>query len=189
MVIGIYNNYAEVIFKKVYKARVPIISTYSEHELDVVGIPMNVIGDSNKNSYNELVLTMITINDMVEKYNNGFNINIIEEKDMKEIYHVIQKHLEAWQAFKVHSLNQTAIPVDDLILLDKFASEIFTLNKRSIVKDDIINKPSFTNDFSSMLMGKKQPTVQDIDYDTIERTSIAPEPKREGKYDLNTLLM
>ncbi len=189
MKIGIYNNYAEVIFRKLFSVRVPIISTYSEQELETVGVPVNVIDGKKHDSYNEMTLVMITIADMVEKYNNGMPITVVNEKDIIEIYDVVQKHLNAWKFQKITSPNQAQIGVDDdLILMDKFINEVFNINKRNIVDSSELNKNSFVSDFKATLMSPVKVNKSVIDYDKVERISTAPKVKRQSKYDLSSLL-
>jgi len=191
MIFGIYDNWADVIFNKLYDAYVPIISTYSEDELDIVGVPLNIIDDERHNSFNEKVLVKITIVDMIEKFNKGFAVSVAKQSDVEQIYDVIQKHLIAWRDYGVKSLNQASLPRDDLILMDKFANEIFNINKRTIIQKDISKPKSFSNDFRSLMMSEivVNKTEPEIEYDEIERQSIAPKKIRESKYDLNSLLM
>jgi len=189
MVLGIYDNWADVIFNKLYKVRVPLLSTYSEEELDIVGIPFNVIDGDNHDAHELTTIVMIPIVSMVEKYNNGFSVAVVEPRDMDQIYDVITNHLLAWRNHRATSLNQTALPAEDLVLLDKFAQEIFGNNKKTIIKTNVIATKAFGGNFSDLLMRNNKRIQPEIDYDKVERESMAPKIKREAKYDLNSLLM
>jgi len=189
VVLDIYEHWADVIFNKLYRVTVPVLATYSQDELDIVGIPLNVIDDVKHDSHEQRVEVMIPIVDMVEKFNNGFRVAVINSEDVDEIYDVINKHLSAWRDHSVVSLNQTAMPTEDLILLDKFASEIFSLNKRTIVDKTVVRAPAFSGNFNALMMRENPIVKQEIDYDSVERESIAPKNRRKSKYDLNTLLM
>ena len=188
-----YKNNADVIFHKLFLARVPILSTFSEEEIEITGIPMhqNMEDDKKTESMLNTTTVMITINDMVEKYKNGFKISIVNYEDMSFIYDVIQDHLLAWRNRRITSLNSTSTNVDnDLIDLDSFANEIFGIHKVKIVNDNMIVKPAFTNSLADMLMSPTTPKkeINVIDYDEVTRTELAPERVRKEKYDLNSLL-
>ena len=188
-----YKNNADVIFHKLFLARVPILATFSEEEIEITGIPMhqNMEDDKKTESMLNTTTVMITINDMVEKYKNGFKISIVNYEDMSFIYDVIQDHLLAWRNRRITSLNSTSTNVDnDLIDLDSFANEIFGIHKVKIVNDNMIVKPAFTNSLANMLMSPTTPKkeINVIDYDEVTRTELAPERVRKEKYDLNSLL-
>ena len=188
-----YKNNADVIFHKLFLARVPILSTFSEEEIEITGIPMhqNMEDETKTESMLNTTTVMITINDMVEKYKNGFKISIVNYEDMSFIYDVIQDHLLAWRNRRITSLNSTSTNVDnDLIDLDSFANEIFGIHKVKIVNDNMIVKPAFTNSLADILMSPTTPKkeINVIDYDEVTRTELAPERVRKEKYDLNSLL-
>ena len=188
-----YKNNADVIFHKLFLARVPILSTFSEEEIEITGIPMHQDMEDEKKTESMLNTTtvMITINDMVEKYKYGFRISIVNYEDMSFIYAVIQDHLLAWRNRRITSLNSTSTNVDnDLIDLDSFANEIFGIHKVKIVNDNMIVKPAFTNSLADILMSPTTPKkeINVIDYDEVTRTELAPERVRKEKYDLNSLL-
>ena len=71
-------------------------------------------------------LRMINIVRMATLWNQKANIYLSDVKDSKKIYDAISKHLIAWRIFLTGSYN-TVIkpPVDDLLLLDQFASMIY----------------------------------------------------------------
>ena len=188
-----YKNNADVIFHKLFLARVPILSTFSEEEIEITGIPMHQDMEDEKKTESMLNTTtvMITINDMVEKYKNGFKISIVNYEDMSFIYAIIQDHLLAWRNRRITSLNSTSTNVDnDLIDLDSFANEIFGIHKVTIVNDKMIVKPAFTNSLADILLSPTTPKkeINVIDYDEVTRTELAPERVRKEKYDLNSLL-
>ena len=188
-----YKNNADVIFHKLFLARVPILSTYSEEEIEITGIPMHQNNETDKRTESMLDTTtvMITINDMVEKYKNGFKISLVNYDDMSFVYNVIQDHLLAWKNRRITSLNKTSSNVDeDLIFLDSFANEIFDIHKVKIIDENMTVKPAFTNNLANILMSPTTPKkeVGIINYDEVTRTELAPERVRKEKYDLNSLL-
>jgi len=184
-----YANYADLIFHKLYHVRIPVLATYSDAELDLIGIPMNVIDGANKDVSAELTDAMLPISRLAELYNNGFKITLIDNRDINEIYNAIDKHLQTWQGKQMFSLNVGTGPVDDLKILDKFANEMFSNNKVTIV-DELTNAPNaYTNAFSKMLMSPVEEVAPNkIIYADVKRESLSPKIKRKEKYDLNNLL-
>jgi hypothetical protein len=186
-----YKNNADVIFHKVFLARVPILSTYREDEIEITGIPMHQNDDKRTNSMLDLTTVMITINDMVEKHKNGFKISLVNYEDVIFIYNVIQDHLLAWRNRGMTSLNKVYNNIDDdLINLDKFANEIFNIHKVNIIDVSMVVKPAFTSSLADLFMSPTTPKkeVGVINYDEVTRTELAPEKVRKEKYDLNSLL-
>lgn len=192
MDIGIYKNYADVIFNQRFLVNVPVLATYSEEEMDILGVPMHIENDETKfKAEFDMTTAMITINDMINIYNNGFPIRLLNNDDVLYIYNVIQNHLLAWKNRGVNSLNKVYLDIDDdLITLDKFANEIFGLHKIDIVNSNMIVKPTFENSLFDILMSPTTPrkNLNVINYDEVTRTELAPKKIRSEKYDLNSLL-
>lgn len=186
-----YKNNADDIFHKRFLARVPILSTYTEEEIEITGIPMHQNDDKRNNSMLDTTTVMITINDMVEKHKNGFKISLVNYDDVIFIYNVIQDHLLAWRNRAITSLNKVHEDIDDdLINLDKFANEIFNIHKVNIVDTSMIVKPAFTSNLVDLFMSPTIPKkeIGVINYEEVTRTELAPERVRKEKYDLNSLL-
>jgi len=123
---------------KLYLVRVPIIATYSQAELDLYGIPTDFIdGKEQKESYKEFTNAMIPIASMINMYENGYPIKIINHNDSVEIYNSLEKYLKDWSVDFRYSPNMKVdtIDKDRLELIDKFLTEVFDFNKGSIVKD------------------------------------------------------
>jgi hypothetical protein len=123
---------------KLYLVRVPIIATYSQAELDLYGIPTDFVdGKEEKESYKEFTNAMIPIARMIEMYEFGYPIKIINKKDSVAIYNALEKYLKDWSVDFRYSPNMKVdtIDKDRLELIDKFLNEVFDFNKGSIVKD------------------------------------------------------
>ena len=113
------------IFRQLFQCRVPYLQTFSTDYINLYGFPAS--GDSRLDSEtaNELIVTMITINQMVEYYNTGITVHVVDYKDTKKIYEYISNHLNAWKFKLENSFHIKDAPIDELILLDKFASVVY----------------------------------------------------------------
>lgn len=188
---------ADIIFKKLYRVRVPTLATYTESELEVLGIPVDIDADGKEHDGSmEMRVVEMSIARLLEIYENGFPIRVINNNDVHEIYHVIQEHIGAFNNFVRRSPNQARIvPYEDLERLDNFANEIFGNNKRRLVNAEMVKPDNgFDTGLGDMMMrsdgkiaGKVKPS-DEIDYDSIEHQSQVPKPTQQRKYALGNLL-
>lgn len=184
-----------IIFEKLYPAKVPIISTYNEVELDLYGIPYGSVNGKLEDMSKDLVSVEITVNRMVEMFENGFQILLPNADDITEIYMAIQNHIHHCQNVIRRSPNKnTQVPEEDLIRLDAFAKAIFDVNKQKIVRDHMdIDKNMFGNKLRGRMMrpdGKinSQEAVQHEDIESINHIAQIKKSQSTRKYSLQQLL-
>ena len=79
--------------------------------------------------------TMLTINQMAEYFRQGADLYLKKKSDTKRVYEIISNHLESWQRFLLVNLHIKGPPVDDLMLLDKFAGVVYEHAKRIMSQD------------------------------------------------------
>lgn len=113
------------IWNKLFRCRVPNIQTMSVEYIQQYGMPVSGDPRHDKETADELVMRMLSINQMVEMYKNGVTVSVCRAEDTKEIYDHIVKHLTAWKDRLEYSLNVRGAPLDDLVLLDTFASAVY----------------------------------------------------------------
>lgn len=108
-----------------FHCRVSNIQTMSVEYLAEVGMPS--IGDPihDTQTANELVDRMLSVSQMVEYHQHGVNIHVIKYEDTKRIYELISNHLNAWKQQLENGFNIRGAPIEDLILLDKFANVVY----------------------------------------------------------------
>jgi len=113
------------IFKKLFMCRVKNIDSMSPEYIRMFGSPDS--GDSviDQETANELVIRMLSINEMVEYFRNGVVVHVVNYSDTKEIYERISNHLNAWKLKIEREFHVRDAPVADLVLLDKFASTVY----------------------------------------------------------------
>lgn len=78
----------------------------------------SVLGES-------LVPAYITINDMVEYYRDGVVFHLTDSEAPKKIYEAVTEHTGRWREALQYSMNISAAPVEDLILMEQFVSSIY----------------------------------------------------------------
>jgi hypothetical protein len=111
-----------------FRCRVPFIQTMSVDYMQHFGMP--TVGDSryahyDKEMANEPITTMLSINQMVEYFRKGVTVAVCRHADTKVIYEHISNHLRAWKDKLEVGFNIRSAPIEDLILLDKFANAVY----------------------------------------------------------------
>ena len=113
------------LWHKLFTCRVKLISTMSEDYIKLFGMPSTGIPEYDREIPNEMVIRMLTINQMVEFFKQGVTVHVIDYKDTKTIYELITDHLMAWKQKLAVGFNNRAAPIEDLILLDQFANVVY----------------------------------------------------------------
>ena len=127
------------IWEDLYEVRLPFALSRSIGEMQTYGIRVSGVPSIDRGMRNELVKCMKTIADMIDLYKEGCPIRIVRVNDTKLIYEAITEHLLAWKEQLRRGININNAPVQDLILMDKFAHEIYEFAKFEFIDDDINN--------------------------------------------------
>ena len=131
------------IWYKKYKCRLRLIETRSIDELREYGMPTVFDKEYDNATANELVIRMLTVNEMVEYYKKNVSIFVVNYDDTKLIYDDIMTHLKAWKHYLDTTLMSSGdAPVEDLILLDKFANIVYK-HAVHLFSDDYITSSLF----------------------------------------------
>ena len=120
----------EKLNKKLILVRVPQVALYSEEELKLLGIPIDVIdGKEDKKSVTQYTTVMLPLSKILDIYSNGFTIRIVNSDEIPAIAEFLTEVL---------SLLEYSLNVSDTELKDKikmFLDGVIELNK-----DYIVNK-------------------------------------------------
>lgn len=153
------------IFKKLFMCRVSNIQSMSVEYLQHHGMPS--VGDSRHDTEtaNELVTRMLPISEMVKFFNDGVPVRVCNYADTKEIYERITDHLNFWKQNLENGLNTRGAPIDDLLLMDRFAMTVYEFAKHQftteIVDSIIARRMSSTLRVSrDRIMGRKPKTIE-----------------------------
>jgi hypothetical protein len=113
------------LFKSLFRVRVRQKDLYTKAMIAQSGLPTLGDPELDKDMLEAKVVIQITINDMIERVNDGIQIGIIRSEDTKTIYNICYRYLEAWQDHRRDELNRRAPPTDDLMKIDAFAKLLY----------------------------------------------------------------
>lgn len=139
---------------QLFLVRVPIVATYTDEEISLLGLPINVDhgfdygstgGRYDYNAYKELTTVMLPLTKIVDIYCSGHKIAVVNQSDIPIIYEILEKYLMGVTTVKNYSLNHAMIQEDRLDDIERFAQEMFGLNKGVIAKSvyEQMSKNSF----------------------------------------------
>lgn len=182
------------IFNKRYLVKTKDIALRTEEDIRLYGIRINDHQTINQTIDVNNTTCMLTINEMVEIYENGYPITIINTNDKLAILESIESYLKSWEMLVNSSVNTMDVPYGDLIRLDDFATNVFNISKALIIKKPHIDKSEQSkrlcltlppNPFESM--GNPN-TNKKINYDDLNRTPQSNTFKRRiGGQSINLL--
>jgi len=113
------------LWHKLFMCRVSNIQSMSIEYIQSFGMPSSGIPELDNETANELVIRMLSVNQMIEFFKNGITVHVVNYKDTKEIYERISDHLNAWKQNLSTSFNIRNAPLEDLVLLDRFANVVY----------------------------------------------------------------
>lgn len=108
-----------------YRVRMPYMQTRTVQDIREKGTVVSGIPSYDRDIPNQLVVMMLTISQMADYFKEDVPIRVCSEADVKTIYEDISQHIHAWKARLERGINIGDAPVDDLILLDRFANSIY----------------------------------------------------------------
>jgi len=139
----------EHIWDYLYKIQVPFLQSRSDGELEKYGTYLSGNEDVDTDIGLDMMTTMKSIAQMIVYYKEGVSIGLINVNDSKSIYDAIQRHLEAWSEQLEVGINIGDAPIDDLIIMDEFANNVFDVSKHlyevGYSDNIIIKKLGFNN--------------------------------------------
>lgn len=123
------------IFDKLYRVSIPTRQMQTIEEQRTFGI--RAIGDKTLDNalLNERTITWISIDKMIDYFKEGVTVGIIDPSDCKRIYDAISPHLSHWIGHFQRGVNFSNAPVEDLILMDKFAATVYSHAKYHFTSD------------------------------------------------------
>jgi hypothetical protein len=113
------------IWEELYLCRVSNFKTMSVDYLKIFGTPTSNMPAVDDELSKELIQVMIPIATMIDYYKEGIPVRIVKSSDTKFIYEAISTHLTYWKDQLATGFNTRNAPVDDLIIMDRFAQEIY----------------------------------------------------------------
>lgn len=150
----------EYIFNRRFKCLINELENTSIEYLKLFG--HITTGDRNidKELANQWITTYKTIAEMATLFGQGITVKVPSMKDVEVIYRYVEHHLARWANVARVSLNRGDMPVEDLLLLDKFATALYPYARE--MTSNIADNPFerfINNEFINIdnVLGKKQP--------------------------------
>ena len=113
------------IFKKLFNCRISNIQSMSVDYLQHFGMPVSGHPEYDKEISHELIERLLPISEMVKYFNDGVTVEVVNYSDTKVIYEYITDHLNFWKNRIEDSFNARGAPIDDLIVMDRFAMSVY----------------------------------------------------------------
>lgn len=113
------------IWYKRYRCKVHFAESRGVEDIRTNGMPSSGDPYYDREIADQLVIRMLTIDQMVEFYKRSVRIYVVNASDTKLIYEDIVAHLKAWKAYLNTSFSDPSAPLDDLRLMDQFAKIIY----------------------------------------------------------------
>lgn len=107
------------------------------------GVLLSGHREIDKDASNREVTTYLSINDMIEMYKIGTPVKVLDPADTKKIYDNISMHLQMWKHQLERGVNLGNAPIEDLMILDRFANTVYAHAKYQFkggVIDSIVAK-------------------------------------------------
>lgn len=164
------------LFDYLFKVKVPYLQSMSIDTLRLRGVHQSGVSSIDNSVDKEWLTSMMSVAKMTDYYKEGIPLKIPSYKDIVEIYDIITNHINAWKYQIQNSINVRAAPIEDLILLDRFANSVYDKAKYQFTND------AYTSILAQYLGGAnkhnprnffKKEVVQKTDEDYAERDSLA----------------
>lgn len=126
-----------------YKVKIPYQQSRSMQDIRAHGTNVCGIKEIDASASSEYYTTMITPAQMAEYFREGVPIRVCRYSDTEEIYEAISMHIHAWKNKLEKGINIGDAPIDDLILLDRFANVVYDKAKYQFtpeILDSILGK-------------------------------------------------
>lgn len=125
------------LFDYYYEVRIPYLSTVSVGYARAVGTYSSTDKEVDRMMNSQWIQTMMPISGMIDKFKEGAQVRVVNEKDIVPIYTAITNHLNAWRGMLERGINIGGAPVDDLLHMDRFAADLYEYAKHTARPDTL----------------------------------------------------
>lgn len=139
-----------------FNVTVPYISIVSDEEMELYGLPMDVVNNGRiQRGYTHMSDVMLPLYRIIEIYNNGYPITLKKREDVSKIYEILENYLDKIEQYKNTTVHKPIFDETALQVVDRFANEIFNLNKGEIGLAAVTLQNGFSIGLGS-IMGEKR---------------------------------
>lgn len=115
-----------VIWNDLFHVVVAQKHTLSPNHLTNIGIPTTGIHEYDVENHNAKTPILLNIDSIVENFKVGIPMTLPNKNEIVIIYNAVNRYLQAWYDVLRYSINVGQAPVEDLLLLDRFATDLYT---------------------------------------------------------------
>lgn len=152
---------------------VPVIATYSDAEIEQFGYRVETInGEENLPNFMNPTRIKVNLNRIIDIYSRGYSIQVTDPNDVTKIYNLLEDFIS--RSNTGPNLNRDIHDERSIEEIDKFANELFGLNRATILKSSVNVSNAFGIGFTPM----HAPT---IDYS--QTPTVGDMSTRYGKFD------
>lgn len=167
------------IWVKKWMCRVSNIQSMSITYLRFHGMPTSGDAREDQAAAHEQIIRMLTIDEMVEFFRAGITVGVVRHEDTKAIYEHIVNHLNYWKHRLDTEFHIGDPPLDDLVLMDTFASAVYKHARHH-----------FTQGMIESYLARHMSTILEVDRESILKPykvktvtiNAAPEPVEEPSF-------
>jgi polysaccharide pyruvyl transferase WcaK-like protein len=136
------------IWQRLFPVSVAYRDTMSVDYMRLFGMP--TVGDAGLDSamHTDAVDSYITIDRMVMYFKEGIAVRLRCHTDTKVIYDILTEYLNGWKDSLRSGINVGGAPIDDLVLMDRFAATVFPHASHHFKEED-----SFSNVVKGLMGG------------------------------------
>lgn len=113
------------IWGRLFLCRRPRIAHYSTNYLETYGLHSSGSKGVDLEQAKKMETVYITINDMIELYNQNQMVAIVHQKDLKPVYEICQDYTFDYADKINRQIFSHNLPAADLIKIDEFAEAVY----------------------------------------------------------------
>jgi hypothetical protein len=124
------NDLRKELKKHLYLVRVPQVATYDPSEVELLGLPLDVLKDgrTKNENYKRLSTVMLSLDKILEIYTRGFSIRVVNREDTIDIAEKLSKFADILE----RSPNLKNLEIVNII--DDFLQNVVNYNRKLIEK-------------------------------------------------------
>jgi hypothetical protein len=142
------HSAAYKIFHYKYNFSIPGIHFYTQEYLDFVGLTSTGDKAMDKEIMNNHIPTRGTIMEIAQHFSDDHPVKLENTRDAVTMYETVRDHLSEWRQALGQESNVSDAPVEQLRILDEFATSIFEIARR--FKPEVIRRNSISTRLQSI---------------------------------------
>lgn len=131
------------LFHYKFNFSIPGIHFYSQAYLDTVGMLSTGNKVDDAAIMKRPIDTRGTIMDIARHHSEDHQVALSNPRDAVTMYEIVRDHLNSWRVALARESNLPDAPIEDLAILDEFATSIFEIARR--YKPEVQKKEGFSS--------------------------------------------